>query len=535
MDNGHAGTDVSQVSVNIEFIADLEAYLRKRTRQDPEFAALVSSIGRWLTRLVAEAAVEPTEGSANGADVEALAAPPAEAVATDTPGAAPTPVETVPPEKLRALLDGFGSGKVSPQVRPPVAPAKAVAAAARRTVAELEVYARRLELKADACAWAVRRYDADAAGEGFAPVKAEYDALRARADTMQPCYLWMIHKDTLFIARDDWERLEACYRACAEALRCIVDYPEEYERSADLLRLLGEAQSAIRAAMSACGAHPVWNDLDQQFVFDWCRDEGTRRQVFNEFLALNRLADPSLHAGLRARIANARREIADARETRRKRRRGLNTIRYHIGQLRDDAEHAAHHWQRIAEGAAEVLASGAAPSDPELVSALAPVADDLPAEFVEHDGLRAVLRHVDDQLAAADRQAEESAAERREPTPEILRVREALRGTTVVLIGGNPRRHAAETIEREFELAKLDWLDSREHASIAPFESSIARRETRLVIVMIRWSSHSFEEVQEMCERYGKVYVRLPGGYNPAQIAHQILEQASAQLGLGSR
>lgn len=535
MEGEQAGASVASAGEERPFVADLEDYLRTRLNRDPEFRALLSTLGRWLSRLAAEASVAPLAE----ADDRVADAPPPEIEPAPSAGAdrapAPSQVETVAPEQLRLLLDGFGSGKVSPIVREPVAPARAAAVSSRRSVRELEVVARRMNLKAEACAWAVRRYRSDAAGEGFEPVKADYDGLRSRADTMQPCYLWMIHKDTLFIAPDDWERMEACYRACAEVLRCIVDFPDEYERSEDLLRLLGEAQSAIRAAMSACGAHPRWTDLDQQFVFDWCRDEGARRRVYNEFLALDRLADPSLHAGLRARIGNARHTITEARHSQKIRRRGLNTIRYHIGQLRDDAEHAAHHWQRIAEGASEVLASGAAPSDPDLVSALAPVADDLPAELLGHDGLRAVLRHVDDQLAAADRQAEEGPASRREPTPEMLRVRDALRGRTVVLIGGNPRRHAAEMIEREFELARLDWLDSREHSSIAPFEAAIARPETRLVIVMIRWSSHSFEEVQEMCERYGKVYVRLPGGYNPAQIAHQILEQASEQLGIAAR
>lgn len=453
-------------------------------------------------------------------------------VTAQTPRVSESAIETVGPEQLRTLLDGLGSGKVSPIVREPVAPARAASIAQRRSVQELEVVAQRLELKADACAWAVRRHDADAAEMGFKFVKDEYESLRARADTMQPCYLWMIHKDSVFIARVDWERLEACYRACAEAVRCVTEFPDEYEQSDELLRLAGEAQSAIRAAMSSCGAHPRWTDLDQQFVFDWCLEEGGRRRVFNEFLALDRLADPSLHAGLRARIGNARREIAGRRQRQKQRRRGLNTIRYHIGQLRDDAEHSGHHWLRIAEGAAEVLASGAEPSDPDLVSALAPVADDLPAEFVKHEGLHAALRFVDDQLAAAERQEDDAPSARREPTPEILRVREALRGTTVVLIGGSPRRHAAEMIEREFELAQLDWLHSKEHGSIAPFEAAIARPETSLVIVMIRWSSHSFEEVQEMCRKHAKVYVRLPGGYNPAQIAHQVVEQASEQLGI---
>ena len=51
-----------------------------------------------------------------------------------------------------------------------------------------------------------------------------------------------------------------------------------------------------------------------------------------------------------------------------------------------------------------------------------------------------------------------------------------------------------------------------------------------MVLLAIRWSSHSFGEVRSLCERYGKPLVRLPGGYNPAQVAWQILQQVGEQL-----
>ena len=54
--------------------------------------------------------------------------------------------------------------------------------------------------------------------------------------------------------------------------------------------------------------------------------------------------------------------------------------------------------------------------------------------------------------------------------------------------------------------------------------------KTLLVIVAIRWSSHSFENVDELCRKYGKLYVRLPGGYNANQVAKQILDQVGEQL-----
>ena len=36
--------------------------------------------------------------------------------------------------------------------------------------------------------------------------------------------------------------------------------------------------------------------------------------------------------------------------------------------------------------------------------------------------------------------------------------------------------------------------------------------------------------MKQFCDRYGKPLVRLPGGYNPNQIAAQILAQCSGHL-----
>ena len=51
-----------------------------------------------------------------------------------------------------------------------------------------------------------------------------------------------------------------------------------------------------------------------------------------------------------------------------------------------------------------------------------------------------------------------------------------------------------------------------------------------MVLLAIRWSSHSFGDVQEFCDRHGKLLVRLPSGYNPNQVAHQILAQVGHRL-----
>jgi len=112
----------------------------------------------------------------------------------------------------------------------------------------------------------------------------------------------------------------------------------------------------------------------------------------------------------------------------------------------------------------------------------------------------------------------------------VKAVARLLGGKSVVLIGGSRRRGAQESLERAFALEDLVWIETKEHQAVAAFEPLIARRDVALVLLAIRWSSHSFRDVKPDCDRHDKPLVRLPGGYNPNQVAAQILSQCSGQL-----
>jgi hypothetical protein len=99
-----------------------------------------------------------------------------------------------------------------------------------------------------------------------------------------------------------------------------------------------------------------------------------------------------------------------------------------------------------------------------------------------------------------------------------------------VLIGGVRRPHAQKLLKVALGLTDLVWIATREHQSIEGFEPSIARADVALVLLAIRWSSHSFGDVKQFCDRYDKPLVRLPGGYSPNQVAAQILSQCSGRL-----
>jgi hypothetical protein len=103
-----------------------------------------------------------------------------------------------------------------------------------------------------------------------------------------------------------------------------------------------------------------------------------------------------------------------------------------------------------------------------------------------------------------------------------------------VLIGGERRPDAYAALKSAFGLKELIWVETREHEPTELFEPFVARDEVALVLLAIRWSSHSYTDVRQYCGKYDKPLVRLPGGYNPNQVAFQVLQQRGIHLGNGT-
>ncbi|HUR54166.1 MAG TPA: hypothetical protein VMZ71_08550, partial [Gemmataceae bacterium] len=146
-------------------------------------------------------------------------------------------------------------------------------------------------------------------------------------------------------------------------------------------------------------------------------------------------------------------------------------------------------------------------------------------------GASLVFREIDKFIASRP-VADESANGEAVP-PEVAEVRALLTGREAVLIGGHVRPDRRAALIRAFDLADVDWITTEDHTSVSVFEAPIARPGVAVVLLAIRWSNHSYGDVQEYCDRYGKLLVRLPGGYHPNQVAHQILSQVGHRLRSG--
>ncbi|MBX3378240.1 MAG: hypothetical protein KF678_14695 [Phycisphaeraceae bacterium] len=352
-------------------------------------------------------------------------------VEDDVPPDAAEPAPSA--DALRELTEKFGGNDVSGRISSPrPVSSREDSAVARRT--SISLLARRADLCARACDWAIRRHDNQVGGGGFDRVKPEYNMIRDEAATMQPLYVWMIHQETARIARDDWVMLAGCYHNMACAAQLVASFNDGTEAPLDLVELLAEAQSMVRSAL---GMVEVERDDVQQSLYEWCRDEGRRRRWYLANLSSNEAANPALWGGLKARIAAAADRCEAARSRDKSQQKLLNTIRYHKDQiLVDEAADHKRDWTRIESAIQQFLETEGKPSDPRLVDLIVPIADLVPDDLaLSAVTFRRILPFVDQRIARENKASQATTGDRA-PSPELAEAREMLRGKVAVLIGG---------------------------------------------------------------------------------------------------
>lgn len=387
-------------------------------------------------------------------------------------------------------------------------------------------------VKARGARWAAKRRRRLAEGADF---ELEIEPLDRKliedARRLPDCFLWMNHYSgpapaDLTLLED----LGGCFEANADALELaifLINDPDAEERELeDGLNLLAEAQSALRVAVEQVG---YGRDQDQYRTYHWLRARCHDAMIYiQRYMRLGDDPDPADWAELGQRIEALETAVRARHQLRRERDSALKRISYHLKPILKGAPgDRTYDWLKIITTVDEIVAAGLPPSAVELRELLLPAVDLLP-DLPVPPNFERVLREIDRFLASRPTPPSESQAA--DDRPEIRAVADRLRGRTLVLIGGERRPQAQEALRRAFDLKEVDWLETREHSSISPFEAHVARLDVAVVVLAIRWSSHSFGEVKAFCDQYDKPLVRLPGGYNPGQVAMQIMTQCGEKL-----
>jgi hypothetical protein len=359
------------------------------------------------------------------------------------------------------------------------------------------------------------------------PTLLEFVALERDASNA-PGVRWMLelfHKTA--IAPGHWAALAGSYAATtmvSETLAQVLDDPELRNSRRAGFDLAAEVQSALRAAVATVRSQP---DRSQEDLFYWLRRRTEAENYFIErHMRVQDQARPAEWTQRLERVYQWRDEVETAVYRRRHERKLFNKLRY---QLRRVTEGAAEEWPRAMISIDALIANGMQPSHRGLRGLLAPHLATLRQESALSQHVQLVLRDIERaQINLAE--LEHSDDDAGLPEPHIDMVANLLRDRVVVMVGGDSRPPVKQTIEETFDLQELHWHDTRPHRSHMPIEAYIARPDVAVVLLAIRWASHNLGEIQTFCERYGKPLVRLPGGYNVSQIAHQILQQASDRL-----
>ena len=238
-------------------------------------------------------------------------------------------------------------------------------------------------------------------------------------------------------------------------------------------------------------------------------------------------ADPAQWSDLQSRIEAVESRWEENQKRNKDRRKRMGNLRFKLSQIGGNAESDHQQWLQISSIIEGLVNDGLPPNNSELRDLLLPKLDDLPDMLNMSVGFRLVLNEVDHFLA--DRPQPESPRDLL-PTKEVTEVTKRLRCHSMVVIGGKNRPASYQSLMEAFRLKELIWIETREHQSIAGFEHFVSDPEVLVVVLAIRWSSHSFGDVKAFCDRYNKPLVRLPGGYNPNQVALQIMKQCSERL-----
>ena len=395
---------------------------------------------------------------------------------------------------------------------------------APREPADLSVIEARCRLKAEGARWAIKRQREIGEGAHFSTAIQPRDRELIERAKKLSCFLWMNHPNgPRPIDMGLFDALADCFQVAADATALLQECTVK-NRAKDLARecleVAAEAQSALLAAVMAVWSH---NDTEQQAIYEWLRTMAAEAGIFIErHMRIDDLADPFSAADIGDRIQAVRERCRQSLARQQQRTDWLQRIRYHTNRVASGGA-TDHDWQTIAQVTDEMVKDGVPPSTREIREIMLPIIDFVPPTDGFPPSFRLVLREIQTYRSAQDKRPARQGDVA--PATEVSSSRKLLEGTSLVIIGGESRAHAAQALKEAFALEDVVWLESREHESTERFKPYIKRDNVKAVILLIRWSSHSYGELKRFCDQHGKLFVRLPGGYGPNQVASQIMAQ----------
>lgn len=406
---------------------------------------------------------------------------------------------------------------------------------------ELSMLVNRMRIKAEGARWAAERERLLVQDVDYNSVIEPKDReIIFRARQLPDCFLWMCHRDGPTAQnKDDYELLAGCFEAAADIIALIdklESEPDGNQFMEKAMAIAAEAQSGLRMVVNALDPRFAnYTDPDQFKLFNWlrntCRDQHI---LIHRYMRLDDPANPQNWQEIRERVNLLSNEFENLKRRDKDVLQLFKKIDYRVKRIKPGSKEDPNvHWKALVEHIEQLVDYGIQPSNIELRELLLPHVESIPdlEELDNAKNFQSVLREIDRYLASLPEESEAGSEDEVIPqvSEGVRQATELLEGRTVVLIGGDRRNAASEALRKAFKLKELVWVEGRDQTYVE-FEPQVAREDVSLVILAIRWSRHGFGEVKNFCEHYQKPLVRLPGGYNPNQVAFHVLNQVGDRL-----
>ena len=505
----------------LRILADALADLSK---EDEQLRSAIRVLGVWLSDIA-----DNKEASDSTADVDAVVdASAVEHALAELNLGGETLVLRVPEggtgdavEPIAETHDTPKSAETREEVRPPDDP---------------RIVIRRANFMAECCRWAVeRRARLEEDAEFEISIRPRDKELTSKASAFNSCYAWPL--DPYVNLPEDENELEGaaeCYEALADALELAVAICDEAEDCGEFpepaYSLLAEGCSALRAQLVRCGRT---KDYDQEDAFAWLRRRTDADNVFiSRHMRLDDPADPDKWLEQRDEIANLRDRFHTHHSRVRERKNLIGKLRYIIKRWDDyDANERIEQIQNFGEAVDSLVKLGVPASDTRIRECLLKIRSEIEDTSGLQHAMVEAIRHADEHKYRVESAQRRSADSTESHTPEaVVAARDLLKGKVVVLIGGEARTEAADALKEAFNLKELRWIATREHQPIDPLVTQVSAADVDLVILAIRWTSHSFGDLGPVCKELGVPLLRLPKGYGVNQVAHEVMSQVSRQF-----
>lgn len=516
-------------------LAEFEEALSALVRRSPDLAPVIHAACRLLIRTVERAgrvAVGDTAESEEHVGDRDLV-PPVVTDAPTTPGPAPELVsgpteqasaaDAFAAEEWQGVFDKFSGPSVAPRTDPPRAPT-GVKAKPADPDADLVSLRRHVALQQAAIEYWKAKAD-----RGFESTRDTFQRLRDRGEEEQ-CFMWALDQRTDSLPKARVEEIGEWYAALSDAVDHYLDEDGPGRRSARAFEHLAMVLQSTRESIGVLAQFHLRDD-GLTALRHWV---GRNRHRFDGGSEKGRDLLSAAYDDVEAARASLERLESDSKagaERDRDQSAARNKFVYELKRHLASASDEDRHVQGMRIALENLKASEGSATQGEFVERVGDVLGSslLPESLMDSPDAQALaeaLARKHDELTddAADAESVSSLL--------VERVREALRGKVVVMVGGDERPQHRAAIEKAFELKELRWLATRPHESHSKLVPNVVRSDVDVVMLLIRWASHSFGDLRDTCENHDKAFIRLPRGYNPSSIAHEFMQQVGRRFGV---